>query len=195
MNSVSLPDRIETERLILQRLKYEDAEEIFYSYASKEEATKYLPWPTHRRIEDTRGFLADAVAAWNQGVGFAYSIRLKESCRLIGSFGVINNNLSIQFGYVLSPTHWGRGYATEACRSMMVILKKFPSVKKISTFVDAENLASVKVLQKAGLVHEGTFSQWFRFVNQNMEARDCVLMHLPLEYTSNMKTGSAESYS
>ncbi len=180
MDRISLPERIETKRLILQRLKYEDAEEIFYTYASKAEATKYLPWPTHRRIEDTRGFLTYAVAAWDQGLNFAYSIRLKDSGRLIGSFGVINNDLEIEFGYVLSPTQWGRGYATEACIKMMDLLKKYPAVKKISTFVDAENIASVKVLQKAGLVHEGTFSNWFKFVNQNMEARDCVLMHLPL---------------
>jgi [ribosomal protein S5]-alanine N-acetyltransferase len=180
MNSISLPERVETERLMLQRLKYEDAEEIFYTYASKSEATKYLPWATHRRVEDTRAFLMYVVSAWEQGLNFAYGIRLKHNSRLIGSFGVVNNDLNMEFGYVLSPTQWGRGYATEACVKMMNILKSNTAVKKISTFVDAENVASVKVLQKAGLIHEGTFSNWFKFVNQNMEARDCVLMHLPL---------------
>ena len=48
MSRLSLPAIIRTERLLLQRLRYEDAEEIFYAYASKPEATRYVSWPTHR---------------------------------------------------------------------------------------------------------------------------------------------------
>ena len=180
MNSLSLPVRIETERLILQKLKYEDAEEIFYTYASKPDATKYLPWPTHQRVEDTHAFLAFAVSAWDQGLAFTYGIRLKNDKRLIGSIGVTNKEMEIEFGYVLSPTQWKKGYATEACKALMQTLLKVDGIKKISTFVDAENMASVRVLEKAGLSLEGTFTNWFKFVNQGMEARDCVLMHLPL---------------
>jgi [ribosomal protein S5]-alanine N-acetyltransferase len=180
MKAFTLPARIESQRLMLERLKYEDAEEIFYTYASKPEATKYLPWPTHNRVEDTRQFLSLAAMGWEQGLSFSYGIRLKNTHRLIGSFGVVNNELEIQFGYVLSPTQWGRGYATEACQTMVNLLAKTPGLKKLSTFVDAENIASVRVLQKSGLVHEGTFTDWFHFVNQGARAKDCILMHLPL---------------
>jgi [ribosomal protein S5]-alanine N-acetyltransferase len=180
MKTFTLPAKIQSQRLMLERLKYEDAEEIFYTYASKPEATKYLPWPTHKRVEDTRNFLVMSAIGWEQGTSFSFAIRLKKNHRLIGSFGVVNNDLEIQFGYVLSPTQWGRGYATEACRTMLGVLSKTPGVKKLSTFVDAENVASVRVLQKSGLVLEGTFTEWFRFVNQGARPKDCVLMHLPL---------------
>ena len=176
-----LPEKIETARLILQRLKYEDAEEIFYTYASKEEATKYLAWPTHKDIDDTRQYLLGAVFRWNEGLDYSYTIRLKNTNRLVGSFGIVNDNGSVQFGYVLSPTQWGRGYATEACQCMMKVLKSIPVIKKITTFVDAENIASIKVLEKTGLVSEGIFKEWFKFINQNMQAKDCVLMRLSLQ--------------
>jgi hypothetical protein len=37
-----VPHLITTPRLELQRLKYEDADEIFYTYASKPEVTRFV---------------------------------------------------------------------------------------------------------------------------------------------------------
>ncbi len=76
----------------------------------------------HKIRFDTRAFLRYAVAAWHEGMDYSFAIRLKSSNRMIGSFGVINENGKLQFGYILTPTHWGSGYATEACRTMMHLL-------------------------------------------------------------------------
>lgn len=179
MVHLDLPEKIETERLLLQRLKYEDAEEVFYTYASKPEATKFMAWATHKRIEDTRGFLRYAVDSWNLGLDYTFSIRLKKTNKFIGSFGVINENGRIQFGYILSPTEWGRGYATEACKTMMAVLKPNPSIFRIGTFVDVDNAASINVLKKSGLIEEARLTRWFRFVNQDNQPKDCILFRLP----------------
>jgi [ribosomal protein S5]-alanine N-acetyltransferase len=175
------PQKVFTERLILQRLRYEDAEEIFYTYASKPEVTKYLSWPTHRSVDDTRGFLNYAINGWNNGTDFSFSIRLKQSRMLIGSFGFINDQGKLQFGYALSPTFWGNGFATEVCRTMMEMAKQMNGVYRINTFVDVDNVKSVNVLKKSGLQYEATLRNWFRFVNQNNAPKDCILMYLPLD--------------
>lgn len=175
---LNLPEQIETDRLILSRLRYEDAEEIFYAYASKAEATRYVSWPTHQSIEDTRAFLKHATKAWRAGKDYSYAARLKETRRLIGSFGLIHEEGKIQFGYTLSPTQWGRGYATELCRKMMSILKNTEGIYRIFTFVDVDNVASIRVLQKSGLVEEAKLPKWFRFVNQGNEPKDCVMFRL-----------------
>ncbi len=99
--------------------------------------------------------------------------------RLIGSCGVVNDSGKIQFGYVLSPSQWGNGYATEVCRKLMEILKSVPEVKSVGTFIDAENLASQRVLLKSGLQVTEKREKWFRFVNQNSQWKDCVLFNLP----------------
>lgn len=169
-----MPAKIETERLLLQRLKYEDAEEIFYTYASKPEATKYLAWITHRSVDDTRAYLRYAVESWNYGIDYSYSIRLK-NLLLIGSIGVLHDHGRVQLGYVISPTHWNKGYTTEACRHVLQILKSFGDLYRIGTFVDMENIASIKVLQKCGMVEEARLEKWFRFVNQNNQPKDCIL--------------------
>lgn len=177
---LAIPEHLETERLGLSRLRYEDAEEIFYTYASKPEATKFMSWPTHRSIEDTRIFLKYAVEGWRNGSDYSFGIRLKEYNRFIGSCGLINENGKIQFGYILSPTHWGRGFGTEVCIKLMEILRNLPEVFRVNTFVDAENSASVRVLVKSGLVEDARLEKWFRFINQEKQPKDCILFKLPL---------------
>lgn len=175
-----LPERIETERLFLQKLRYEDAEEIFYTYASKPEATKYVAWPTHRSVSDTRDFLSYAIHAWARGIDFSYSIRLKSSSRLIGSLGVLHDDGKVQFGYIISPTVWKQGFATEACGAMIHELKQHKSLHRIWTLVDVDNIASIRVLEKCGLIEEARLPKWFRFINQGNEPRDCLFFRLPL---------------
>lgn len=181
MVTLNLPEQILTERLSLCRLRYEDAEEIFYTYASKPDVTRFVSWPTHQTLKDTNAFLQYAVHAWDSGTDYSFAIRLKESNRLIGSIGVINENGKLQFGYVLSPTQWNKGYATEACTRLMHLLRTQRGVYRIQSFVDSENVSSARVLVKSGLVEEARLARWFRFVNQNNEAKDCILFKLPLE--------------
>jgi len=180
MVKLDLPTQIFTSRLLIQKLRYEEAEEIFYSYASKPEATRFMSWPTHQTLKDTMAFLQYAQRGWEAGTDYSYSIRLLKSARFVGSFGVINENGKLQFGYILSPTQWGRGYATEACKAMMAMLQQQPGVNSIQTFTDVDNKASMNVLLKSGLIEEGILSNWFRFVNQNNEVKDCIHFKLPL---------------
>ena len=178
MERLDLPERAETERLLLQRLRYEDAEEIFYTYASKPQATRYVSWPTHQSINDTNAFLRYASAGWQAGTDYSYSIRLKSSGKMIGSIGAMNDGGKVQFGYIFSPACWNKGYATEACIWLMKQLTLQPSVYRICTLVDAENVASARVLQKAGLTEEARLSQWMRFINQHNKPKDCILFKL-----------------
>jgi ribosomal-protein-alanine N-acetyltransferase len=177
---LSVPERIDTARLYLSRLKYEEAEELFYTYASKPEATKYMSWPTHNSIADTREFLKYAANGWHQGTDYSFGIRLKSTRRLVGSCGLLYDNGKIQFGYILSPTQWGKGYATEVCKKLMDTVKLLPGVVRVSTFVDAENTASARVLLKAGLLEEAKLEKHFKFVNQGDQPKDCLLFNLPL---------------
>lgn len=175
-----IPQLVQTQRLELRRLKYEDADEVFHSYASKPEVTRFVSWPTHERVADTRRFLDYAVNAWNQGTDYSFGIRLTGSNRFIGTFGIINDMGKIQFGYALSPTYWGQGFATEVCVKMMSVLKSIEGIYRIGTLVDVDNVASSKVLLKAGLIEEARLPKWFRFVNQGNEPKDCILYRLPI---------------
>jgi [ribosomal protein S5]-alanine N-acetyltransferase len=170
-----LPEQITADRIYIERQRREFAEEIFYAYASKPEATKFVSWPTHRSIDDTRAYLHFAVIEWEMGRDFSYAVRLKDSNRLIGSIGCVNEDGKVQVGYIFSPVFWGQGFATEACAALVSRLIMVADVYRIWTFTDCENVASQRVLLKCGFVEEARLAKWFRFVNQGNEARDCVV--------------------
>lgn len=170
-----LPNSLETERLCIEQLKYEDAEEIFYTYASKLEATRFVSWPTHQTVADTNQYLQQAITAWQAGLDYSYAIRMKHNHRLVGSVGAVNEDGKVHFGYIISPTGWNQGYATEACTALLAQLVNQDGSLNIWTFVDAENLASIKVLHKIGMVEEARLPKWFRFVNQENQLKDCIL--------------------
>lgn len=173
------PEIIETPRLRLQRLRYEDAEEIFYTYASKPEATRYVSWPTHQRIAETRQYLKHAINAWNAGTEYAYAIRMKGSARLAGSIGALIKGSEVQVGYVISPVLWNNGIATEACSTLSNLLETMKEgITRIWTLVDAENKPSLRVLEKCGWRCEGLKPAYFQFVNQGNQSKDCYLFVL-----------------
>lgn len=175
-----LPENLETDRLRITRLKYEDAEEIFYAYASKLEATRFVSWPSHSTVADTNRYLSYAIPAWRAGLDFSFSVREKNENRLIGSIGARNTSGNFQIGYIISPLNWNKGYATEACRALIEQLKKIDGVYRIWTFVDVENTASTKVLLKSGMIEEARLERWHRFANQQDKPKDCILYRYPL---------------
>jgi [ribosomal protein S5]-alanine N-acetyltransferase len=174
------PTRIQTARLFLEPLKYEDAAEIFYTYASKAEATTFVSWPRHKRIEDTYAFLQYAHQARELHRDYSFAIRTRSQSRLVGSIGILNFNGEIQFGYIISPTQWNRGYATEVCQTMLQLLRQQPGVKRIFTYVAPENKASIKVLTKSGLVEEILLREHLVFPNRSAIPGDCYRFSLPL---------------
>lgn len=175
MKRTQPPERIETDRLHIQRLRYEDADEIFYTYASKPEATRFVSWSTHQFVDDTRAYLKYAVHAWNQGTDFSYSVRLKKDNRLVGAIGLVHAAGTMQVGYVFSPVHWGQGYATEVCKAVLPALKQIEGITRITSLVDQENGASIRVLRKAGFQEVGLLPGGLTFPNQQNAVKTCLV--------------------
>jgi len=46
-------ETLETERLLLRRFSESDAEAVFRNWASDDEVTKYLTWPSHKSKDDS----------------------------------------------------------------------------------------------------------------------------------------------
>jgi ribosomal-protein-alanine N-acetyltransferase len=93
-------------------------------------------------------------------LGFSFwAIEDRASGRLIGDCGLQpleHRGPEVELGYDLHPSAWGRGLATEAARE--VVRRAFGplSLEHIVAVVKPENVASQRVLEKAGLRHTGT---------------------------------------
>ena len=152
------PPIILTERLTLRPLTMADAEAI-YLYGSDPEVTKYVIFETHRSIEDTKVFLQSTLDQYAKHEPASLGIELSGNGKLIGSIGYLNWNKDhsrIEIGYALSRDFWNNGYVTEAAKGLIDHLFSESDLVRIEARCRPENIASARVMEKAGMKFEGT---------------------------------------
>ena len=74
--------RIETPRLVLRRFRPEDAQAMFDNWASDDEVTKYLTWPSHTDIGVSKWVVNDWVASYDNGAHHMVDADIKLSDRM-----------------------------------------------------------------------------------------------------------------
>jgi RimJ/RimL family protein N-acetyltransferase len=58
-------------------------------------------------------------------------------------------------GYAIAADHWGRGYATDASRTLVRFAFAELDLHRVSAAIGPENLASVAVVERLGFIYEG----------------------------------------
>ena len=149
---------VETKRLLLREIDLLDAQDI-NEYASDIEVTKFTVWGPDS-IEETKMFIKEVVK--NQRIesrtDYDFGIVLKESNKLIGTGSIIVddlNNKEGSMGYCINKKFWGEGYGTELLEGMKKLSFKLLKLHRIYALVDPENIASIRVLEKSGMIREG----------------------------------------
>jgi RimJ/RimL family protein N-acetyltransferase len=171
---LSAPERLETERLLLRRPVASDALSIFERYASDAEVTRYLSWPRHTALEDTRVFLGFSDTEWRQWGCGPYVAFTRDDGQLIGSTGLAFETPEIaSTGYLLARDAWGRGYATEILVAMTALARTL-GVVRLYAVCHLENVASQHVLEKCGYSREGILHRHTTFPNIGPHRTDVV---------------------
>jgi ribosomal-protein-alanine N-acetyltransferase len=159
------PATIETARLVLRRPAARDAAAVFARYASDPAVTRFLGWPTHRCLADTRTFLAGCDEEWQQRRVGPYLIHCRETGRLLGSTALsLESARQAAAGYVLARDAWGQGYATEALRTMRDLAYRL-GVHRLYAICHPVHHASRRVMEKGGLRREGILYARAHFPN------------------------------
>ena len=81
--------RLETDRLIIRCFNLDDAESVFYNWASDDEVTKYLTWPSYKSVEVSREYMNFCVNRYENLTFYQWGIELKDTHELIGSISVV----------------------------------------------------------------------------------------------------------
>ena len=162
---MNAPPAIETARLLLSRPESRHAEPIFERYASDPAVTRFLGWPRHQSIADTRTFLAFSATQWEQWPAGPYLIWSREGGALLGGtgFGFETADEALT-GYVLARDAWGKGYATEALTAIVGLAPAI-GVRRLSALCHAEHRVSQRVLEKCGFAPVRTSSLEIVFPN------------------------------
>ena len=175
-NSSSLDDalrdlpQIETERLLLRRIRLDDASDLF-AYASDASVTATLVWDTHLSIDDSLAYIATVVATYEAGTGAMWGIEHQEQRRLIGTVG-FNSVREAGYvgvvGYALARPYWRQGLMTEALRHVIDFGFRHMGLWRIEATCRNDNIGSYRVLEKGGMQLEGVLRD-ARYVKGRLE--------------------------
>lgn len=145
---------IETERLILRRIRKSDLEDVF-EYSSDPKVSKYLFWNPHESIKFTRVYLASLNKKYKAGQLYDWGIEYRG--KMIGTCGFSKIDILSdvgEVGYVLNRGFWGLGLASEAVRAIMEFGFKRLELKEIRAVCLEENVKSLAVMERCGLIHK-----------------------------------------
>lgn len=178
---------IETERLLLRHIKYEDIDDVF-EYAQDEDTGPRAGWPPHKTIEDTK----QVMNMWldpnhhEEVFGLVY----KPDNKVIGTMGVVHLNKHLkdndnvfankliengksvyEVGVTLSKAYWSKGLVTEALSTMLDHLFENLGADVVLTLHYEANIGSKRVQEKNNMKVLGAYQRKKKWYNT-----DCTTM-------------------
>jgi RimJ/RimL family protein N-acetyltransferase len=150
---------LESARLIIERLKVSDAEEMHH-YRSMPEVDRFQTWDV-KTEEGAAVYIAGAADTefGKHGTWFQLAVRDKSTGRLIGDLGLHfldADGHQVEVGITVSPEQQKRGYASEALATVLEYLFVELKFHRAVGSVDRDNQASSCMLQKLGFRKEGS---------------------------------------
>ena len=157
MKRAELPERTETERLLLRVRTVADAEAIF-DFASRPEVSYPAGFPPVQTLEDEIYYLEHILPERNEqdNLPAGYGIVVKGTDTIIGSvdFNHRHEDDVLEIGYTLHPDYWGQGYVPEAARALIDLAFKELGLHKIELVCFGYNVQSQRVAEKLGFTLE-----------------------------------------
>ena len=148
----------------LRRLSDIDLPQI-QSYRSDPELGRYQGWSSLPESE-ARAFLDEMSGAslFRPGKWVQIAIADPESHALLGDIGLfLATDLSqAEIGFTLSRNAQGRGLATAAVRQALKLIFELTAVERVVGITDARNVASIRLLERVGMVRQEERDTEFR---------------------------------
>ncbi len=114
-----------------------------------------------RSLEETRDLLTQRLARSSDDAEprMNVAVTLREGDVLVGDFALWwdTEHRQGEFGGSLLPAHQGHGYATEVYGALLEVAFDELDLHRVEGRCDARNVASIRSLERAGLVREAHF--------------------------------------
>ncbi|MEO0536372.1 MAG: GNAT family N-acetyltransferase [Cyanobacteria bacterium P01_A01_bin.123] len=149
-----VPEKLETERLILRQFREEDWKDLHQYYADAI-ATKYTVGRAFSEGETWRT-MCGMIGHWQvRGYG-PYTVEAKVSGKVLGPVGFWypNDWPSPEIKWALAPQYWGQGFASEAARAVQQVGRQYMPDTSLISFIHGENLPSIHLAVAIGAKFE-----------------------------------------
>lgn len=157
---------LETERLIIRDSVAEDLE-THHALMSSDTVMRYLRDIQTHSLQASQENLAVAMSEIGKPDRRFYFLRIQEkaSGALVGQIGYtvtafMQKGKRADIGYFIHEAFWGRGYTTEALRAVLAYGFTEGGVYRMGCGCLAENRGSERVMQKCGMIKEGTLKEY-----------------------------------
>jgi ribosomal-protein-alanine N-acetyltransferase len=150
-----LAPMIETARLRMRPFERGDADELHRIFTDAG-IRQYLLDDRIVPREWVEEEIAASIARFESGSAGLFCVYSKEDETLIGfcGFRPFFEPPELQLLYGLLPACWSKGLATEAARAMIAFGFQELAFDRVTASADAANAASLRVLEKAGMVFD-----------------------------------------
>ncbi len=148
---------IETERLILRKVKKSDAADL-YEYCRSSISAKFADWAPHENLGVTKQYISWLLSSVRRGEYMTWVIEIKETGKVIGtcSFTSMDKSFRVaEIGYGIISSYWGKGFATEAVSAIMEYGFCTIGLCRIFARIMKENVRSIHLASRVGMECEG----------------------------------------
>jgi RimJ/RimL family protein N-acetyltransferase len=149
-----------TERLILRKLKKEDAKEIFEGFINQEKFLYYSN-KEKRTLEEEIKSLEGIEDKYLNLTYYNWVICLKENGTIIGSINAhyIQEKDKVVINYAIDERYRNNNYMSETLIEVLKYLKEEVRISNIECGCVIENIASKRVMEKANMKYVGTLKK------------------------------------
>jgi RimJ/RimL family protein N-acetyltransferase len=149
------------ERVVLRDFTMDDVDAM-YTYISDPDVSCQLSWAP-LTLDETTEWMREAIAEARTSPRTSYqlAVTLRDTGEVVGRVGLKQDayipsirRRTHELGYLLAPTCWGRGLATEAARLALDFAFNELELHRVFAVVNEQNPASIRVLEKLGFRRE-----------------------------------------
>lgn len=152
---------LETPRLKLRKFRADDEDAMALIY-SDIDVMRYIGTGVTVAKEQVKKSINHWIE-YEKKFGFSnWVVTEKDNDIMIGKCGFnwIPDNSDIEISYLFDKQYWGKGYATEVAGAVLKHGFETLGLNRVVGFVYPQNMQSIKVLKKIGLVYEKDVVFW-----------------------------------
>jgi [ribosomal protein S5]-alanine N-acetyltransferase len=150
-----------SDRLTLRMLGASDADQLF-ALRSDPIVMLHVDRPLANTVDDAAALIGKVGAGIANNESIHWAITEKGNDALIGLIGfwrIVKEHHYAELGYMLAPSHWGRGIMSEAIGVMLPVGFGTLGLHRVEAITRPQNIASIRALEKNRFVREGHFRE------------------------------------
>ncbi len=146
--------RIETQRLVITEFTMDMAEAVHLNSLDPDNR-RFVPDEVFETVEEAADTIAFLMGVYAHGDGpYVYPALLKDGTCIGYVQAVPLDDGNWEVGYHIGGRYTGKGYATEAVQAFLPVIMEKLGIPQIAGICLAENVASIKVMERCGFMKE-----------------------------------------